>query len=177
MEELIAKRYIKALKASVGVEDLTNISTLFTALAEAFKNETFVNIINNPDVSDTDKSAILLDAVKSANSVSVNNFVLLLVENGRIGIIPAIAKELHKEICRASKNYEGKIYSNGDIDVAAVEGLSTGLGKKVDASIALEFVKSDFDGIKVEVEDLGIEINFSKTRLNSQLVSHILKAI
>ena len=32
-------------------------------------------------------------------------------------------------------------------------------------------------GIKVEVEDLGIEINFSKSRLNMQLVEHILKAI
>ena len=33
------------------------------------------------------------------------------------------------------------------------------------------------NGIKVDVADLGVEINFSKSRINSQIVEHIVKAI
>jgi F-type H+-transporting ATPase subunit delta len=73
--------------------------------------------------------------------------------------------------------YTGKIFSDLDMDAKTVEALSSGLGKKVNANITLEFVKTNFDGIKVEVEDLGVEINFSKQRINTSLIDHILKAI
>ena len=63
------------------------------------------------------------------------------------------------------------------MDAKTLTDLSTGLSKKVDATVELTFIKSDYDGLKVEVADLDMEINFSKTRVNAQLVEHILKAI
>ena len=88
-----------------------------------------------------------------------------------------IADQLLKEIAVVNNAFTGKIFSDSDIDPKTVESLSAGLSKKVDANISLEFVKTDFNGIKVEVEDLGIELNFSKERINSSLINHILKAI
>ena len=35
----------------------------------------------------------------------------------------------------------------------------------------------DYDGIKVDIDGLGVEISFSKDRLKSQLIDHILKAV
>jgi F-type H+-transporting ATPase subunit delta len=177
MEELIAKRYIKALKESLDQNELENLCELLKAVASEFSNPKLGQIINSPVIDTASKETLLLESVKKAESDKVNNFIKLLVENGRINIIPAIACELEKDIARTNKNYSGKVFSNSDIDAGTIEGLSQNLGKKVDASITLEFVKSDFDGIKVEVEDLGIEVNFSKSRLNMQLVDHILKAI
>ena len=177
MEELIAKRYIKALKETTDEASLGSVSIIFDALASEFANTKFDQIMNSPDVAAAEKEALLLESVKGAKSDQVNNLIKLLVENGRINVIPAIAVEMKKEIARNTKSYSGVIYSNSDIDANTIKGLSTDLGKKVDASIELEFVKTDFDGIKLEVEDLGIEINFSKSRLNMQLVEHILKAI
>ena len=58
-----------------------------------------------------------------------------------------------------------------------MQDLSNGLSKKFDSSISLSFVKNDFNGIKVGIEDLGVEINFSKSRINSQMIEHIVKAI
>ena len=58
-----------------------------------------------------------------------------------------------------------------------MQELSSGLSKKFDSTISLSYVKTDFDGIKVDVVDLGIEIDFSKTRINSQIIEHIVKAI
>ncbi len=177
MEELIAKRYIKALKSSSDLESMKEMTTVFSVLAESFENDKFLNIIESPTVNVKAKSTILLDAVKEANSSKINNFIKLLVENKRINIIPAIASELKKDIANATRTYEGVIYSNTKIDAKLIKDLSSGLSKKFDATISLSSVENDFNGIKVDVEGLGIEINFSKDRIDSQIIEHIIKAI
>jgi F-type H+-transporting ATPase subunit delta len=177
MEELIAKRYIKAMVKSSDAKSFGNIATIFSTLADAFKDEKFKQIIDSPDVSMSDKSAILLDSVKSAKSVEVNNLIKLIVENKRINIIPAIAEEMRKNLAKTTKKYGGTIYSDTKIDKKIITSLSSGLSKKFDSNIVLTFVKNDFDGIKVDVDDLGIEINFSKTRINNNMIEHIIKAI
>lgn len=177
MQELIAKRYVKAFGEATGSESLENVYVAFSALAANFSNPKFTSIMENPEVAKSDKESILLDAVKSAQSDKLNNLIKLLVENGRISIIPAMAEEMRKEIARSTKNYSGVVYSNEDVDAKTLTDLSMGLGQKVNATVVLEFVKNDFDGLKVEVSDLDMEINFSKTRVNAQLVEHILKAI
>ena len=177
MEELIAKKYIKALKQGSDLESMKNITEVFSVLADAFSNEKFVSIVNNPHVNVSDKATILLDAVKSAESEGVNNLIKLLVENKRINIIPAIAKELQKDMDKSTKTYDGVIYSDSEIDTKVMTELSNGLNKRFDSTITLSFVKNDFNGIKVEVEGLGVEINFSKDRINNQIIEHIIKAI
>jgi len=177
MEELIAKRYIKAIKDSAGMDSMGSMTSIFSVLAESFKDKKFINIINSPDVDTDDKLNILLDAVKSADSKEINNLIKLIVENGRINIIPAMAEEMRKDVANTTKTYEGVVYSDSDIKAKTVQDLSDGLSKRFDSKITLAFVKNDFDGIKVDVEDLGIEINFSKTRIDSQIIEHIVKAI
>ncbi|MEA1919201.1 MAG: F0F1 ATP synthase subunit delta [Campylobacterota bacterium] len=177
MDELIAKRYIKAMRESTDASEFESMSDMFEGLAAAFENDKFTQIVLSPDVSREDKKNLLVESVKSADSKKIENLLALLAENGRINIIPAIAVEMKKELARTKNSFVGKVFSDSDIDDKAIEGLSSGLSKKVGSSIALEFIKSDYDGVKVEVEDLGIEINFSKNRLNSQMIEHILKAI
>ena len=88
-----------------------------------------------------------------------------------------MAEEMRKDVANTTKTYEGIVYSDSDIDAKVVQDLSDGLSKRFDSKITLEFIKNDFDGIKVDVEDLGVEINFSKTRIDSQIIEHIVKAI
>ncbi|MDD5156531.1 F0F1 ATP synthase subunit delta [Sulfurimonas sp.] len=177
MEELIAKRYIKAIEKNSTVESMKMMASVFSVLAESFSNKKFVQIINNPNIDKNHKSEILLKAVKSADSKSVENLIKLLAENNRINIIPAIAEVLRKNVATKTKNYNGVVYSDSDIDEKVIKDLSSGLGKKFDSTISLEFVKNSFNGIKVDVQDLGIEIGFSKSRINYQIVEHIIKAI
>jgi len=177
MEELIAKRYIKALKSEFDIQTVQNISSVFNTLAESFQDDKFVSVIKNPEVNTTVKSEILLEAVKPAKSEKLDNFIKLLVENKRVDIIPAMAKELEKDIANTTKTYEGVIYSDSDIDTKVVEELSNGLSKRFDSTISFRFVKNSFNGIKVEVEGLGVEINFSKDRIDNQIINHIIKAI
>jgi F-type H+-transporting ATPase subunit delta len=177
MEELIAKRYIKAIKSSLDVSSMKNLLTIFATLAESFKDNKFINIIDNPNVNSSKKLEMLLESVKPVKSKQIDNLIKLLVEKNRINIIPALAEGIRKDLTASSKVYEGHIYSDGDVNDKVIKDLSSGLSKKYDSKISLIFIKSDFNGIKVDVEDLGIEINFSKSRINSQIIEHIVKAI
>jgi len=177
MAALVAKRYVTALLDGENAENMAGYSAVFNALASEFENEKFVDFVSSPSIAASAKEEILLAAVAKVESEKINNFLKLLAEKNRLELIPVIAEQLLKEIAAANNAYTGKIFSDSDMDSSTVESLSTGLSKKVDANISLEFVKTDFDGIKVEVEDLGIEVNFSKERINSSLIDHILKAI
>ncbi len=177
MEELIAKKYIKAIKKGSDIKTMQNIALIFSAISKSFSDKKFIQIMNNPDVSKDQKSEILLSAVKSAGSKEVENLIKLLAEHNRINIIPAIAEVMRKDIAVTSKKYDGVVYSDSDINTKVIKDLSSGLGKKFDSKISLKFIKNDFNGIKVDVEDLGVEISFSKTRINSQIIEHIIKAI
>ncbi|MEJ2467949.1 MAG: F0F1 ATP synthase subunit delta [Campylobacterales bacterium] len=177
MEAVIAKRYVKALASVMDAESLANTKVLFDALTDAYNEKAFADVINDPQIESSEKERLLLSVVEGAKSEAVNNLIKLLVEKRRLAVIPAIAEALRLTLADANKTYEGKVYSNAPVDASTLEALSSDLGKKMNATIALAFVEADYDGIKVEVEDLGVEVSLSKSRMNAQLIEHILKAI
>ena len=177
MAALIAKRYVTALLDGENAENMAVYSSVFNVLASEFENVKFVDFISSPSILSSVKEEILLAGVEKLGLEKINNFLKLLAEKNRLELIPVIADQLLKEIAVVNNAFAGKIFSDIEIDSKTVELLSSGLSKKIDSNISLEFVKTDFDGIKVEVEDLGIELNFSKERINSSLIDHILKAI
>ena len=177
MEEIVALRYVEALKSQLESESFANTVELFKALSSSFDNPKFAEVLTSPLVSNSDKESILLDAVKSASSDEINNFMKLLVLKNRTGLIPAISNVLSAEYAKQLNEFEGKVYSSDDMSDSVIENLANKISSKVDSKINLTFVKSNFNGIKVDVEDLGLEINFSRERINNQLIDHILKAI
>ena len=177
MEAMIAKRYVKALKNSFSSSELAEVSAVFIALTDGFKSPKFSQIMSNPDVTKSQKLNILLDATKSVESKELNNFIHLLVEENRINVIPAISFAIEQELAKINNTYTGVVYSNGDIDAATLSELGSGISKKINSNVTLKFVKNDFNGVKMEIEDLGLEIDFSKSRINTQIIEHILKAI
>lgn len=176
-QELIAKRYIKPLIEVCDQASLENMAELFKAVAVSFENPKFIQIMRSNDVEAGAKTQLILDMVAPASSATVNNFVKLLAENGRLNLIPAIAGELSRAINSQKRLYKGRIYSFTVLDQNTIDAVASDLGKKLDATISLEFVPSNCDGIRVEVDGLNVEIDFSKGRLNNQMVEHILKAI
>ena len=107
----------------------------------------------------------------------VVNFIKLLVENDRLTLIPTIAKELKYQISLKSNSYEGEVISNFEISKEQITKLEENFSKKFNASIKLRTQVSDYPGVKIQLDDLGVEVSFSLDRLKSQMVEHILKAI
>ncbi len=177
MIEIIAKRYVRALKETFNSSELVQLDLVFIALAEEFNNKKTMRFINNVDIDSQTKAAIFLDAIKPVNSKKLNNFINLLANKRRLGIIPTLSKVLTNEIAKFTNTYKGFVYSNKIIKKTSIERLSQQVSDKVNSNIKLEFIKNKFDGIKVEIEDLGLEIDFSQSKIDAQIIEHILKAI
>jgi len=176
-QELIAKRYVQSLVSVMDSESLDNTAVLFDLLSTAFGDTKFQQIMHSNDIASTVKTNLILEMAASAKSTEINNLIRLLGENGRLDLIPAIAKDLKRQIASIKRVYNGRIYSSSTIDQDSVNTIARDLGKKMDATISLQFVPSDYSGVRVVVDDLNVEIDFSKSRLNAQIVEHILKAI
>jgi F-type H+-transporting ATPase subunit delta len=84
---------------------------------------------------------------------------------------------LNKELQKVSNQYEGVVKSANPLDDAALSDLEETLQKYTGATVKLTQEKSDLDGIRVAVDDLGIEVNFSKQRVKEQLIDFIKKSL
>lgn len=176
-EELIAKRYVQSLMSVLDETSLDNAAELFAVLSTAFNDSKFLQVMHSNDIAVSSKTNLVLSMVESANSTEINNMIKLLGENGRLSLIPAISKDLKRQIASKKRVYNGRIYSISEIKQDSIDAIANDLGNKMGAKISLQFVPSNSDGIRVVVDDLNVEIDFSKSRLNAQIVEHILKAI
>jgi F-type H+-transporting ATPase subunit delta len=176
MEELIARRYVNALSDVATSEQKAVYSEVLNAISGLFEDEKMAERLTSPLISSSDKTAFVLDGLKGADS-NLENFIKILGENGRLELIPAIAKTLNQELQKESNNYDGVVTSSNTLSDADIADLQESLKKYTGSTIKLTQVQSDLEGIKVAVEDLGIEVNFSKQRVKEQLIDFITKSL
>ncbi|MRI58564.1 MAG: ATP synthase F1 subunit delta [Epsilonproteobacteria bacterium] len=177
MEELIAKRYVKALREVADLEELKEIYTYLNALSLLFKDWRAKEILVSPEVKTEQKLALLIDPIKEQVNPKLINFLKILAQKGRLGLIPAIAKELKDLIAYMEKRFEGRVYSEFELSKEELKKIEEALAKRVGGTVVLAQAPQKFDGIKVEVDTVGIEIEFSKSKIKKQLIEEILKAI
>ena len=176
MSTAIAKKYVNALMESCNETELQSILTALIGLREAFKVTKLNHIVLSPDVSAKEKEALVLSLV-TLEGVKFSNFIKLICLNDRLGLIPAIEKELNYQISLKNNYFEGEILSNFEVSKAQKAELEENFGKKFNAKVKLNASKKSYPGIKIELDDLGVEVSFSLERLKAQMSEHILKAI
>ena len=115
--------------------------------------------------------------IKTNDNKVIENLLKLLAENKRLNIIPDIADELKKEIAILNNSYEGIVYTNIKLKSNDLSDIQNKFAKKFDIKLSLTQNICNYDGIKVDIEGLGVEIGFSKDRFKSQMIEHILKAV
>lgn len=174
MEELIAKRYAKAL-SSVS-DNIASIVEVLNVLTEAIKTEEVKSALISPLVSDVKKTEMMLSAISDDDNVLVN-FIKILGENKRLDLIPAIAKVLNADLQKESNQYEGVLKSSEKLGKEELSKLENTLKKYTGSEIKLTQEKTDLEGLRVSVDDLGIEVNFSKQRVKEQLIDFIKKSL
>lgn len=175
MEELIAKRYAAALSSVV--KDLPSVLTVLNVLSEVTSTSEVKSALTSPIVADAKKTEMILSALGKDVDVHLVNFIKILGENGRLELIPAITKVLNSDQQHAANEYEGVLKSSSTLDAKALDELEASLKKYTGASIKLTQEKTDLDGLRVSVDDLGIEVNFSKQRVKEQLIDFIKKSL
>jgi len=113
----------------------------------------------------------------SDDDTTLVNFIKILGENKRLDLIPTITKVLNTDQQRVSNEYEGVLKSASSLNEAALTDLEESLKKYTGSTIRLTQEKSDLEGLRVSVDDLGIEVNFSKQRVKEQLIDFIKKSL
>lgn len=176
MRELIAKRYVKALVESLDDSTLKSFLDSLQKISALYEIEKFNTILQSPDVSKEQKMEFVLLVLENRDS-KMDNFLKILNENDRLMLIPSIKDELQKQISQKENIYDGEVYSDWRITKAQLTKLESGFGKKFGATVKLNAIKSDYPGLKISIDSLGIEASFSVERLKAQITEHILKAI
>jgi F-type H+-transporting ATPase subunit delta len=175
MSSLVAKRYIKALLIDNDIDASLVIYNNINQISSAYVDDKFLSIISSPEVSDDKKVKLILSFIKPSDIIT--NLIKLLAQKKRLNIIPNIVDELKKEISVMTKNYEGIIYTNVKLNQTDINKISKKFATKFDITLSLHQNICNYDGIKVGIEGLGVEISFSKSRLKLQMIEHIFQAV
>ncbi len=175
MNRLVANKYAKALldgdqnKLDTYIDELTKISSVL-------EEKEVKEIIASPMLKKADKTSLLLGAIGNADEV-ILKLIEVMGEKNRLELIPQIVQILNFEYRKKRNLYQGTVESANDLDELDIAKLEDALSKYSGAMIRLEAKKSDFNGIRAEVEDLGLELNFSKERVKDSLLNYIQKAL
>jgi F-type H+-transporting ATPase subunit delta len=175
MEELIAKRYATALSSAS--KDVASVSKILNVLTEVISNDEVKTLLTSPIVAAEKKTEMILAALGESADQVLTNFIKILGENKRLDLIPAIAKVLNADLQKASNKYEGVLKSSKKLEKEELAKLEETLAKYTGSTIKLKQEKTDLDGLRVSVDDLGIEVNFSKQRVKEQLIDFIKKSL
>ncbi|PAF44217.1 F0F1 ATP synthase subunit delta [Helicobacter sp. 11S02596-1] len=176
MVEIVAKKYTKALIASFDDNHLEAFLKDIEKMVGVFGYEKFLDIIHSPYVSKSHKQAFLLELINSNNEKTIN-FVKLLGENDRFDIIPSLYAGLQAYMSQKSKSYVGLLYLNQKVDPNVVDRIAKALSGRFGVSLEIKQVENPIEGIKLVIDDLGIEISFSRENFLNELKSYVLKAI
>jgi F-type H+-transporting ATPase subunit delta len=176
MKELIAKKYVNALLIDLDSSSANKYYEQLKTLSSAFSSEKLISIITTPDVNKAKRTELFLSMLDGADD-KMTNFIKLLGENSRFDIIPDIVSQLKKELNKINNTYEGIVFVKEELDSNIVKDLEEKFGKKFDTTLSLTQNVCDYDGIKVDIDGLGVEVSFSADRLRTDLSEYILKAI
>ncbi len=176
MTDLVAKRYVKALLIDADAKSIEKISKELGNISSAYSEVKFNEIISSSEIKSNEKVNFLL-SLNEKPSNTVNNLIKLLGENKRLNIIPSIVEELENQLSIINNNYAGVIYTNKKLKEADVKSIESEFSKKFEVNLTFKQEVCDYDGIKVDIDGLGVEISFSKDRLRTQMIEHILKAV
>ncbi len=176
MKDLITKRYVRALFESLDKSALKTFLDFSTKLNLMFQIEKFKIILQSPNVSKEQKLELVLLALSRKNK-KIQNFMKILSENDRLMFFPYIHEEFKRQVAWQENIHEGEVFSNWEVSKEQLAKLEEGFSKRFGAIVKLKANTSNYPGLKIAIDSLGVEASFSIERLKAQITEHILKAI
>ncbi len=177
MNELIAKRYAKALMELVPAKERSALLKSLQSLQEAFSAPEAVELITSPLVSNVRKFELLVAPLESKLDPRLFRLLKVMSEKGRLDLVSDLAEILDLEIKKASKRFEGSVEADEDLPNEEIKRLEEVLERFSGAKIKLKQTKKNGDGLRVSVDDLGLEVNYSKSRVKADLLDFIQRVL
>jgi F-type H+-transporting ATPase subunit delta len=177
MEELIANRYTKALLGTKNANPSDYQKVLSTLSDAICNNSELLATLKSPMIESKKKAQVIIDAMGKSLDSNLVNLINILGEKNRLMLIPYITKLLGAHLQKEANAYSGVVFSKKKIDKKELTELEDTIGNYTQSKVSLSYQKGENEGVKVVVDDLGVEVNFSKERVKEQLIEFISKAL
>ncbi len=177
MNELIAKRYAKALMECSSSKELKAQLGALEVLKKALSTPELSEIIRSPLIRGEKKFELLVAPLKKKIDPKLYNLLHLMSEKGRLDLLPDLAEILAFELKKESNRFEGIVDADDALDKGEIKRLEKILKRFSGAEIRLEQRDKKSDGLHVAVEDLGLELSVSKSRIKADLLDFIQRAL
>ena len=151
----VARPYAEALFRVAQTGDMAAWSTLVSELAQIGVNQDVQAFVRNPNVSEAQVADAFASLVKSPLTAEANNFIKLLIENGRISLLPEIGEQFAVLKNAQEGAADAEITSAFAMDSAQIASLVTSLekkfGRKLNPTVTVD--PSLIGGVRVVVGD------------------------
>ena len=177
MKDLIAKRYIKALSNGVTEAELKEIAELLNILTNASQIVKFKELIYSPYVTQNEKIDFIINGVLDGRAnIKFTNFIKILAEHKRLDLFCEVFAEISLQLATLNKEYIAQLFVNDSYSDDVLKNIESKINKKLGVNLSLRQQIVADAGIKLVVDDLGVEISFSQEKFINDLRNHILKA-
>ncbi|MES2415697.1 MAG: F0F1 ATP synthase subunit delta [Pseudomonadota bacterium] len=170
----IARPYAEALYKTAGA-DLAGTAAWLDELAAIASNVQLQQYAGNPGVTSAQAFDVISGVAKTALPEAAKNFLRAVIDNGRIGVLPEIARQFRVLKNAQSGSSDAVVYSAFALEGAALADLAATLekrfGRKLNLKVELE--PELIGGVKVVVGDevLDTSVKARLEQMKAALVS------
>jgi F-type H+-transporting ATPase subunit delta len=151
----VARPYAEALFRVAQTGDLAAWSTLVSELAQVGAHPDVQAFARNPNVSEAQVADAFASLVKAPLTAEAKNFINMLIENGRVSLLPEIGAQFAVLKNAQEGAADAVITSAFDLSAAQVTGLVQTLekkfGRKLNPTVTVD--PSLIGGVRVVVGD------------------------
>jgi F-type H+-transporting ATPase subunit delta len=167
----IARPYAEALFKAAKA-DTTAAALWVEELAAIAGNEQLLQFADNPKVSAQQVFDVATGVCKQALPEIGRNFLLTVIENGRLAVLPEIARQFRALVNAQQGASDAVVYSAYEIDSAALADLAGVLEKRFARKLNLQVVLQPelIGGVRVVVGDEVLDLTV-KARLEQMKVA------
>ncbi len=167
----IARPYAEALFKSAKA-DLSGAASWLDQFAVIAGNSQLLQFADNPKVTDEQVFDLFAGVAKAALPDSAKNFLRIVIENGRVDVLPEIAAQFRALVNALGGSSDAVVYSAFAIDDKALAELTGVLekrfGRKLNATMQLD--ESLIGGVRVVVGDEVLDTSV-RSRLDQMKIA------
>ena len=151
----LARPYAEALFKSISVSEAQSTATQLSELAQVAADEGLRGFADNPRATVDQVYGVIAGATKTQLGARVQNFLRVVIENGRLVALPEIATQFKALVNAQAGSSDATVYSAYPIEAGelsgVVETLEKRFGRKLKASVVV--TPELIGGIRVVVGD------------------------
>lgn len=172
MKNALSERYSSAFIEAFGSQGCQKFLEKEGEIRALYADRSFLELIKNPFIGYSKKFE-MLNSVLGYEDAKIKNALLLLAKSQRMEFLPEILDDIHTSISLEDKAH-AVVYCNTKMSAETLEKISKILSEKLNLVVEIEERLWDKDGIKCVIDELDLEVSFSKEIFLSSLQNHIL---